>query len=318
MSDSRDLTPDMLKEIKKGTKIQGVLLCQSYTVALTKAGKEYVTGNFQSGMNIAFKAWNSSDAFGALKKENYQGLPVYITGEGDDFGGTISITLDTISAVDGFIADMFYPVRYNIDAYWTALINTFKSKTSDKAMEIANIVLFQNADTAERFKVEFAATSHHDNCKSGLLAHTYKVVYNVAHLLSMYPSIPQTAGGNDYTDIIYLGALLHDIGKIDEMKFGVYQPESCVTHRYLGLQRVMQFKDKIVELYGEKLYLELVSIMLQHHGDYAEPCKTISAYIVHKADEWDSVFTVIAHGMEAMIDTAVEHKIKVNDNYLTF
>ena len=54
-----------------------------------------------------------------------------------------------------------------------------------------------------RFKVEFAAMSHHDNCKGGLLAHTYKVLLLMKFVCRQYEAAT-TKRGTDYTDLLYI------------------------------------------------------------------------------------------------------------------
>lgn len=311
------ITQEILKTARQNSAVRGVILCKNYSVQLTKTGKEYISGELQSGVSIQFKAWGNSKAFSKLKDENYVGLPVFIQGEFDNFGGTNSITITDIVAVEGFTSDQFLPIKYNIDAYFTGLIALVQSKLSEKAMKYANKVLFENKEVADRFKIEFAASSHHDNCKGGLLAHTYKVVSFASSIIKTYPTLLGTENISDTQDLVILGALLHDIGKIREMNIGVYQPNSSVTHRYLGIEFVDKYKDEIIADYSEKWYYNLVSIFLQHHGDFDDKCRTLPALIVHKADLLDSEFTLIAQMLETPVSSPSGDKIKYNGSYIT-
>lgn len=312
------ITQETLQTMKPNQQISGILLVTGYGIQLTKNNKEYIAGNLQSGVTVPFKAWGNSSAFSKLKNEDYQNVPTYIVGTIDGYGGTNSIILDSVQAVDGYTPDQFFPIKYNIDAYWDALKANMSKKVSEKGMKICNEILFDNAKMADRFKNEFAAMSHHDNCKGGLLAHTYKVVSNTANIIAQHPDLCKRDGvaNQDFVDLLMIGALFHDIGKTAEMEFGVYQPVSIVAHSYLGMEFIAPFKESIIEAYDEMWYYNLTSILLQHHGEYGEPCRTVASYIIHKADEYDAQLTLLAQCMES-VNNVSGSRIKIDGKYLT-
>lgn len=293
---------DFLKGLTHGQGLNGIILIKDYSVQLTRTNKEYIVGKLQSGIEVPFKAWGSSGAFTRLKAEAYENVPAYIVATSDEYNGVMSIVLESVQAVDGYTPDQFFPIKYNIDAYWETLQKTVASGVTPKGMELCNKVLFENAQVADRFKVEFAARSHHDNCKGGLLAHTYKVVTMVRSVLAQYPGLSAKAGvqDSDVRDLLYIGALLHDVGKVFEMSFGVYQPASVATHLFLGAELVAGFKDDIIAAYDEQWYYNLVSILIQHHGEFGERPKTVVAQIIHLIDVFDAHVTDIMQAVEAV------------------
>ena len=313
------VTSETLQNLQAGQSVSGVVLIKANSIQLTKNGKEYVQGTLQSGVEVPFKAWNNSKAFGKLKAEDYTNIPTHITATVDGFGGTNSLIIDDVMAVEGFTADQFLPIKYNIEAYWNALVSQIQQKCSEKAFAIADKVLFSNTEVAERFKLEFAAMSHHDNCKGGLLTHTYKTLQNTHNIINQYPALVSKEGVVDknMTDLLYLGALLHDIGKTVEMQFGSYQPQSVVNHSYLGMEFIAKYKSEIVEAYDEQWYYNLVTILLQHHGEFGEPCKSVAAYIIHRADEFDSSLTLLAQSMEMAVDGSSGKRVKMDGKWLT-
>lgn len=312
------ITKEQLQKMTAGQQINGIILVKDYSIQLTKTGKEYVAGSLQSGIDVPFKAWGNSSAFPKFKNEAYESVPSYIVGSVDGYGGTNSIIVESVQAVEGYTPDQFFPIRYDIEAYWTALKNQIAKRVSSKGQEICNSILFNNEELSARFKNEFAAMSHHDNCKGGLLAHTYKVLNNIANVIAIYPSLTVRDGktDEDFIDLLYIGTLLHDVGKTVEMNFGVYQPKSIVTHNYLGLEFIAPYKDAIVQAYDEMWYYNLVSVLLQHHGDFEAPCRTVVAFIIHKADEFDSTLTLLSQSME-QVNNVSGSKIKFDGKYLT-
>lgn len=304
------ISQEQLQKLKGGEVIQGVILCKDYKVLTTRNNKEYIAGTLYSGAEIQFKAWGDSKAFSELKNFNYTDIPVLISGTGDDYGGSISITLGTIGAVEGYTADQFMPDKYAVDAYYNALQEYLKQRLSEKGFALLSKILFNDAELVSRFKMEFAAKSHHDNCKGGLLAHTYKVLTYVGLVLTNHKSLAM--GDTNFTDICYIGAVLHDIGKIVEMNFGTYQPCSVVTHTYLGTEIISKYKSDIIEAYDEQWYYTLISVITEHHGVYGEPCKTLPSYIVHMADMMDSRMTGIQQKLEGK-ETAEGIYVSVDD-----
>lgn len=292
-----------------GDAVSGILLLKDVVRATTKNGKPFFHGSVCSGTDVSFKAWDNSEAFKMLEREDLAGKVVYISGNWSEYMGVFSIILDTVMTNAELVAIdpmNFIESKYNIDAYWSGLQNIMKSTLTEKGMLLANKFLFENEEVANAFKVEFAAKSHHDNCKAGLLAHTYKVCYLMQVTLNLYKDIVDK-------DLVMLGVLLHDIGKIKEMHMGVYQPCSKVTHRFLGIE--MLDKDLIVENYGEDWYYELVSIMLQHHGEWGDPCKTVSARLVNLVDEFEAKAMLIKQAVDISDNCGT---INIDGQYLSY
>lgn len=292
-----------------GDVVSGIILLKDVVRATTKNGNPFFHGSVCSGTDVSFKAWDNSEAFKMLEREDLAGKVVYISGNWSEYMGVVSIILDTVMTNAELVAIdpmNFIESKYNIDAYWSGLQNIMKSTLTEKGMLLANKFLFENEEVANAFKVEFAAKSHHDNCKAGLLAHTYKVCYLMQVTLNLYKDIVDK-------DLVMLGVLLHDIGKIKEMHMGVYQPCSKVTHRFLGIE--MLDKDLIVENYGEDWYYELVSIMLQHHGEWGDPCKTVSARLVNLVDEFEAKAMLIKQAVDISDNCGT---INIDGQYLSY
>lgn len=311
MDTSKILTAEQLKVGVNGAPVSGIALVRGYSIQLTKNGKEYIQGTIESGAQLPFKAWGNSVAFQKLKDSEFSNVATFISGNYDNYGGVLSIIATDVTAVDCDDISPFLPVRYSEDSYWQALKALFDSKVSDKAKAIANKVLFENDEVAKAFKIEYAASSHHDCCKSGLLAHTYKVLANLSNMLMIY----NFANNQDRLDLLYFGALVHDIGKTKEMNLGVYQKCSSVTHRYLGIE--MMDKDAIVEAYGTDWWLDLVSIFLQHHGEFDDKCRTLPAYIIHTVDMLDSRMTDLVQALEQPVKGDSGYKVRQDGNWLT-
>lgn len=309
------ITKSQLESGVNGQSISGVVLLKDYCKKLTKGGKDYIEGTLQSGAIMSFKVWSGTRAISKMLSANYSGLPCMISGEFSEYQGVVSMTINDIDSVAGFSQEQFLEERYNTNGYLTNLKNTLTSCVSEAGMSLLNKILFDDEDLVHKFSVEFAASNHHDNCKSGLLVHTYKVVMLVNWIVSVYPTvlIEETDSGlvssQNRKDLLFIGALLHDIGKVQEMNWGIYQPNSAVTHRVLGLDLLYKYKDLIIGTYNEKWFRDLQSIIVEHHGDYGDQCRTIVSYIISKADLLDSQMTGLEQNMKQASQNSVGYVV---------
>lgn len=290
------ISKEMLTNPQDGKLVSGYILCRNYNVSYTKNNKEYILGTLQNDAEISFKVWDSSEAFPIMRESQLMNTVIYIEGVFNNYNNMYSVLINRISVpVEPVDISSFMPSKYNVDMCLDCLKAIVKANVTEKGLAIANKNLFDNQDLIDEFKIEFAAAYYHDNCKGGLIAHTYKVILLTVHILDMYKSFVESS---DAKDIIILGALFHDIGKIKEMHFGVYTPEAKVTHRYLGIEMID--RESFIEAYGEDGWYELVSVFLQHHGEFEDNCRTLSAYIVHKADCLDAEMTLIEQTMNTV------------------
>ena len=60
----------------------------------------------------------------------------------------------------------------------------------------------------------------------------------------------------------------------------------------------------------------LVSILLQHHGEYEDRCRTLYAKVVHLCDMFDSDFTYMSQLLEAPKEKNGQKTIKLENDYL--
>lgn len=141
----------------------------------------------------------------------------------------------------------------------------------------------------ERFRRWPAAVRHHGAVVGGLLEHTVNVTLIADRLTQLYAS---------NQNLVLAGALLHDIGKLEELEeqvgVGFTPAGRMFGHIILGTQYVQEHARHVPEL-EEATCQDLLHIILAHHGtqEFGSPVcpATIEALIVHQADTTEAKLT---------------------------
>ena len=132
-----------------------------------------------------------------------------------------------------------------------------------------------------------AAKGMHHVYLGGLLEHSLSLVKLVKSIVPLYSGINE--------DLLIVGALLHDVGKIYEMSFAraidYTDAGKLLGHITIGVELVSE-KIPLVEGFPRELSLLLKHMLLSHHGqyEYGSPKrpKTIEATILNYLDDMDS------------------------------
>ena len=302
------------------TKGSGVALVKNISKGTTSTGKPKFSGVLANKEEAKFNVWSNSAAFHTLS--DAQIVPgetfVSVSYSVSKFG----FVLDALEIIEDpdLKPDDFIKQRYVVAEKSLELLDLLeKSGISNNGKDVIKAVLGINEKSGimyERFPVEYAALSHHDNCKTGLFAHSIKCLRIYNGIKDIYANI---FGDPRVNDLMVIGLIIHDCGKVFEMYNGTYQKNSCVTHRGLGLEHLFQFKDIIIEKYDEEFYYMLFSIIQQHHGEYGEGARTLYALITHIIDDIEATLSSIDEMIEGQQYTSdiAGKKIRFNDSYYT-
>jgi 3'-5' exoribonuclease len=146
---------------------------------------------------------------------------------------------------------------------------------------------FRDDSFANEFRNAPAGITMHHAYIGGLLEHTLHVLRICRTFSEIYPKLDK--------DLLFTGALLHDIGKTKEYEFttNIKQSEEGMLrgHITIGEEMIM---DKIKQMDGfpEDLKIKLAHIMLAHHGNREYGSPVIPAFAeaeaIYFADEADS------------------------------
>lgn len=135
----------------------------------------------------------------------------------------------------------------------------------------------------DAFRSAPAAREHHHAYPGGLLDHTVEVVELCLKASCLYPELD--------LDLLLAGALLHDVGKVDEYAFspsGVVRTPAgeLLGHVFVGASRVASLCAE-AGVVGEPA-MKLVHLVLSHHGrrEWGSPVEPAipEAVLLHQAD----------------------------------
>lgn len=254
--------------------------------AITKTGKDYLRGSFVDldGKTHQFNIW-STDYEDCIVGGIYD-----VSANVRDYQGNPSLTVFALrehmgdkKKSDFLVGDLKESLEF--------VFNDFIIGLNRPKVKAVIDMLFSNKGLKDRFFFEYAAVSMHDAKPYGLANHTLKMLEIGKVVIEQQKRIGALSA--DEEDIILLGIVLHDLGKVYEYSDGMASDVAFLGHRYFGLLLLGGLRDKVVELYSMDFYNMLVSVVLQHHGAYGERPTTIYAYIVHCLDMLESQVTGI-------------------------
>ncbi len=218
---------------RKTVKGEGIVLLKNWSAGTTNSEnpKSKFSGFVANGDEVSFQVWNNLPAYIFLEKEKHVAgeTVVRIEYELSRYG----MVINKMEPVDGYNPDDFIDYRYDIKVEGDEFSHALKeSGATPKAIStISSLLCFkENNDINKRFCREFAALSHHDNCRTGLLAHTTKCLKIYNGIKGAYNFLLDERTN----DLMVISLAIHDIGKIYEMHNGTYQEYSFVTHRGLA------------------------------------------------------------------------------------
>lgn len=178
--------------------------------------------------------------------------------------------------------------REQLDAELDALIGSVADRPLRKLLQRC---LGRSTELGRAFRLHPAAKKNHHAYLSGLLEHSVSVAGTCNALARHYAAqgIPLDR------DLLVAGALLHDIGKVKELKgvpgAGYTNEGQLLGHIVIGIQMVGREGEKVPGL-GEDRLLLLQHLIASHQGkpewDSPKVPQLVEALVLHYADDLDA------------------------------
>lgn len=277
----------LIKNLRIGDEVETqALILECNKVKFTaphRAGEQFlklVLGDFSGSVKAVL--WD----LGLIREPVKKGDVVFVRGDVTEYHGP-QVVIGELRRLDPLKVNraFFQPVSERDPQEMLAeLREVITSEIEDPHLKLLLRAFFSDADFVRRFALAPAARTVHHNCVSGLLEHTLEVISICRHLAGMYPELR--------AELLFTGAILHDIGKIEE-----YDPASIgfefsdrgklVGHICIG-KEMLDDKIRQIPSFSPALKLELEHMILSHHGmrEWGSPeiPKTLHAFTLFHAD----------------------------------
>ncbi|MBW1650240.1 MAG: HD domain-containing protein [Deltaproteobacteria bacterium] len=276
-----------VKDLKTGEFIKDLFLVTGKAVSYKKDGNKYIviTVADKTG-TIKGVAWdNVEKIYETLCSADY----AIIAGNITEFNNSLQIVIKDVFAPDNDSIDSsdFIPsAKADVEIMFERLLKLIETINRPYLKKL--LYLFFNDDNLKtRFKNAPAGKKMHHAYLGGLLEHSLSVGLLADKIAGHYKGID--------VDLLKTGAILHDIGKIEEFNYQLFIDYSdsgrLLNHIIIGAEMISD-KIRAVSDFPEKEALLLKHMIISHHGTREfgspEPPKTIEAVILNYLDEIDS------------------------------
>jgi 3'-5' exoribonuclease len=287
-----------LSLLKKGDAVNHFLIVRKCEIRLTKTNKQYLA--FEVGdrsYTIASYMWENFESYTKVKS----GDIVKVAGVIDDYQGVPQLKITRIRPLnpDEKISPADFMAKSKRD------ISVMKSEFNDRIEKITDSrlrTLIKRIFTEENFE-KFAAApagkSWHHSYIHGLLEHTLEIIRICDLMADIHPDINR--------DLLICGAMLHDFGKTEELKFDSVieytDKGKLLGHIVISAMKINEEAEKIPG-FPEDLKNCLIHLVLSHQGklEFASPVvpKTVEAIILYQADELSAKTNAYKHAVSEL------------------
>ncbi len=266
----------------------GFYLCARKEVRSGRGGDFLSVLLQDSSGQVAAKVFQDVDT---LRSEFDAGEFVKVLGRGSVYNQRLELILDKIRRVherdraDGFREEDCIPCAPRpVEDMWREL-NELVAREARNPL-VRELLQRALARYGDRLQIWPAAQMVHHAYRGGLLEHVLKMSEVGVALARQY--------GAD-SDLVLAGALLHDLGKLEELDYECVARYSTagnlLGHITLGAQLVNRLAADI-DGFPEPLLVQIEHIVLSHHGskEFGSPVEpmTVEAFILAAVDDLDA------------------------------
>lgn len=274
-----------IEQLAAGESVDAPFALRSKEMRAARNGEAYLTLELADRTGriggVMFRPDRESAAIPA-------GTVVHVRGVVTSYRGVLRISAERIRAAQSYDPADILPTGTRDAEELIAELRTLVRSVRTPALKAVLRVIFGDAAFMARFRLCPASQGYHHAYLAGLLEHTVSVGTICQSLADLYPHADH--------DLLLTAALLHDIGKVDELEFDTdirYTDEGrMIGHLLLGERRVQRVIGSLGEKVPAELAMRLSHVLLSHHGELEwgspkRPC-VLEALMLHHADNLDA------------------------------
>ncbi|MHA1378355.1 MAG: HD domain-containing protein [Candidatus Helarchaeota archaeon] len=212
-----------------------------------------------------------------------------------------SFTIESLKKIENYnLNDFVFIPDINADALMDEINTIIEGLQNQYLIKLCDVI-FKDKELVAKFKKIPSAKKYHHAYPCGNIEHVVGVLRICKTLIEFYHN-----HDNEHInkDLLYVGAIFHDIGKIFTYKehngvITVTEEGSKIDHIVLGNNYILKMIERI-ENFPKDLEINLLHMILSHHGriDWGSPVepRTPEAELLHYADLLDSRFKKALEG----------------------
>lgn len=276
-----------IEDIRERDPIDSIFLVRDKNMAMAKNGKPYMNLKFmdRSG-EVDGRIWDKVDELTTMfDKDDF----VHVKGKANVFMGRMQFIINSIVRVDEEQVELadFLPVSTYAPEDMLAEFNSMVAHISDPDYRQILESFGEDAEFMRLYAKAPAAKSMHHVYLGGLMEHSLCVARLAQDVSSRYPQINR--------DLLVCSALLHDIGKVAELRyarsFDYTDVGKLIGHIVLGVE-MLEEKIRMCPDFPQQKAMLLKHLLLSHHGqyEYGSPKrpKTLEAVVLNFVDDMDA------------------------------
>ena len=274
-------------QIRDRDAVDSVFLVREKTTALAKNGKPYLTLKLmdRSG-EIEGRLWDQVEELGGLfGKDDF----IQVRGRASLYMGKMQLVVQSLHrmAEEEVELEEFLPVSPRDSGTMKQELSHLVASIRDEHLRALMNAFTEDAAFYRRYCSAPAGKNMHHAYLGGLLEHSLSVACLVDDICARYPQLNR--------DLLLVGALLHDAGKVQELSFSrsfdYTDIGKLMGHIVLGVEMIEQ-KAREIPGFPAALSMLLKHMLLSHHGqyEYGSPKlpQTLEAVALNYLDDLDS------------------------------
>lgn len=293
------MKPVFVADLQPDQPVTSSFLVSSKEILQTRDGKSYLRLELADRTGaIEARMWDNFDlAAGAIDRGDF----VKVQGRTELYRNRLQLKIDRLrkaQAEEVDPRDYFPHTSEDIDDLYRRLSEFASSISNPWLRRLAESVL-SDPRLAPKLKQAPAAKMMHHAYRGGLLEHVVSLCGLCRQVAAHYPK--EIDG-----DLLLAGAILHDIGKIDELEYeretGYSAPGRLLGHILLGIELTRRKIDSI-EGFPAPLACLIEHMIASHHGreEFGSPRPPLflEALVLHYLDDLDSKVGAVRASLDA-------------------
>jgi 3'-5' exoribonuclease len=300
------MKPHYVADLADGQIVASLYLVREKEIRTSaRTGKSWLELNLadRSG-SIPAKMW---DNFEAIAKTFERDDVVRVRGRVKLYNDRKELTLEQIvpaAEKDYELADFLPHTKYDVEGLCAELRAAIGGMKNPWLQKLLSGVV-DDPEIAAKLKRAPAAMTMHHAYLGGLLEHTVSLIGLANAVCAHYPELDR--------DLLLAGVVLHDIGKLDELRYarGIeYSDEGrLLGHISMGAMLVRE-KCRAIEGFPAPLRVMVEHLILSHHGSHEFGSPSLpqfpEAVALHAIDDLDSKMAAMRATLELSSGAAAD------------